>query len=191
MTSATMATKKITRTRRLFIAGLAAIATVVAGLSLPTAAWARAEPAYQQIVNRYSDQCLDVWGASTEHAANVGVWRCVGADNQLWYFQEAGTFYVPSEQRSDKFYYVRVRHTGMCLNVAYWGQADGADVVQANCSNGTNEQWRLKDMGGGYYQLRARHSDKCLDKTWSGDVVQWQCWGQGETWQHWRRADIA
>jgi hypothetical protein len=168
------------------MACLVLLATVISGWAFPSAAQASDEPAYYQIVNRYSDECLDVWGASTQHAANVGVWRCVGADNQLWYKEFAGKF------DNKDYYYIKARHTGMCLNVADFGQANGSDVVQAMCSDGTNEQWRLAPVGDTVYvQLIARHSlIKCLDKAANGDVVQWQCWGLNETWQHWRFAYI-
>ncbi|GAA0915673.1 hypothetical protein Vau01_099360 [Virgisporangium aurantiacum] len=173
------------RARPLIMACLALLTAAIGGLALPTAAQASDEPAYYQIVNRYSDECLDVWGASTQHAANVGVWRCVGADNQLWYKESAGRF------DNKDYFYIKARHTGMCLNVAYYGQANGSDVVQATCSNGTNEQWELVQVDDtSYYRLAARHSGKCLDKTASGDVVQWKCWGRYEEWQHWRFAYI-
>jgi hypothetical protein len=168
-----------------FTALLTVPAAVLGAVATPTAAQARAEPAYYQVVNGWNDQCLDVWGAATEHAANVGTWRCVGADNQLWYREPAGRF------DGKDYFYIRARHTGMCLNVAYWGQENGSDVVQATCSGNTNEQWQLEPIGAaGYVRLIARHSLKCLDKNAGNDAVQWQCWGSGETWQHWRFAYI-
>ena len=130
-------------------------------------------------MNHQTGECLDVGGASTAHAADVGVWRCVQADNQLWRFQYVG----------NGFYQVRVRHTDMCLDVAYRGTGDNANVIQASCADPTlatsyNQQWRLADMGG-YMQLVARHSGKCLDKTGSGDVVQWTCGDSRWWWQQW------
>jgi hypothetical protein len=170
------------RRRPLIIAFLALLATVLGGVAFPAAAQAKATTTYYQIVNRQTDECLDVWGGATQHAANVGVATCVGADHELWYLQYAAS------DTSGTYYYIRVRHTGMCLNVAYYGQANGSDVVQATCSNGTNEQWRLQPTDSGFYRLIARSSGKCLDKAGNGDVVQWTCWGAYEWWQHWRFA---
>ncbi|HET9649555.1 MAG TPA: RICIN domain-containing protein [Microlunatus sp.] len=158
---------------------LTALAALVLLLGLGSQAQASVGPGYYQVVNHQTGECLDVWGASTAHGANVGVWRCVGADNQLWRLQYVG----------DGFYQVRVLHTDMCLDVAYRGYYDGADVVQATCADPSlatsyNQQWR-KAYVGGYYQLVARHSGKCLDKTGSGDVVQWTCGDSGKWWQQW------
>ena len=178
------------RRRNLPTMACLAIATIISGWAFPTAAQASAESAYYQVVNGLTDECLDVWGASTQHAANVGVWRCVGADNQLWHKEFAGKFDDGKGGKKD-YYYIKARHTGMCLNVAYYGQANGSNVVQATCSNGPNEQWELSPIDTtGYYKLIARHNQKCLDKTWSGNVVQWQCWNSNEPWQRWRFAYI-
>jgi hypothetical protein len=49
-----------------------------------------------------------------------------------------------------------------------------ADVSQADCCNGAwihqwqyaglpNQQWRIVDVGGGYYKITARHSGKAMD----------------------------
>ena len=167
------------RPRRGVRALLTALAAFVLLLALGPQAQASVSPGYYQVVNHQTGECLDVWGASTGHAANVGVWRCVGADNQQWRLQYVG----------DGFYQLRVLHTDMCLDVAYRGYYDGADVVQATCADPSlatsyNQQWRKADVGG-YYQLVARHSGKCLDKTGSGDVVQWTCGDSSKWWQQW------
>ena len=163
--------------------GVRALLTALAALGLLLGFGAQAQagvvPGYYQVVNHQTGECLDVWGASTAHAANVGVWRCVGADNQQWRLQYVG----------DGFYQLRVLHTDMCLDVAYRGYYDGADVVQATCADPSlttsyNQHWR-KAYIGGYYQLVARHSGKCLDKTGSGDVVQWTCGDSSKWWQQW------
>ena len=128
-----------------------------------------------------------MWGASPSHAANVGVWRCVGADNQLWRLEPLTTDGVPNG-----WYQVRVLHTDMCLDVAYRGTYDGADVIQGSCIEpiepmpwtSYNQHWRLARIGG-YYQLVNRYSGKCLDKTGSGDVVQWTCGDSNKWWQQW------
>jgi hypothetical protein len=75
----------------------------------------------------------------------------------------------------------------MCLNVAYYGQANGTPVVQAACSNGTNERWLTWPAQPGYFWLYAYHSHKCADKAADGNVVQWTC--QNAWWQKWKVAD--
>jgi hypothetical protein len=157
---------------RLAVAALAVLGLVVGA----TAAHASTEPGYYQVINHQTGECLDVWDAATDHAAPVGVWRCVGADNQQW-----APVYL-----DDGYYEVRVLHTGMCLDVAYASYTAGAQVVQGTCWGGENQQWRLVYVGDGYYQFIARHSGMCLDKTGSGSVVQWGC--GNKWWQEWRLA---
>ena len=70
--------------------------------------------------------------------------------------------------------------------------ADGAYVNQYHCTTGTNKQWRFQDLGGGYYNLIARHSGKCLDvanvSTADGArLIQWSC-GSGANQQFQRPA---
>ena len=167
------------RPRRGLRALLTAIAAAVLLLTLGPQAQAGVVPGYYQVVNHQTGECLDVWGASTAHAANVGVWPCVGADNQQWRLQSVG----------DGFYQIRVLHTDMCLDVAYRNTDNNADVVQATCADPSlatsyNQHWR-KAYIGGYYQLVNRNSTRCLDKTGTGDVVQWTCGGSTIWWQQW------
>ncbi len=151
----------------------AALTALAAGPAVTQAA-----PSYYQVVNRNDGLCLDVTGAYRFHAAEVGAYYCVGAGNQQWHLD-------PVEDESG-YYRLRVMHTDMCLDVAWKSKDDGAAVVQATCVDGPNQfnqQWRLAPTSDGYFELVARHSGKCLDKShWS--VVQWRCWGP--SWQQWR-----
>jgi hypothetical protein len=167
---------------RTIIATLAVTIAGAAGVLIPSPAQAAS---YYQVVNNQWDGCLSVQGGSTVHAAPVIVEHCDGDWHNLWAREEA------EKVGTVQYYYLKVRHTGMCLNVAYWGQADGDEVVQATCSNNTNEQWAFVDIkNSNYKRLVARHSEKCLDKAWSSAVVQWQCHGGDEWWQQWRLAYI-
>ncbi len=67
--------------------------------------------------------------------------------------------------------------------------ADGANIIQYTCGNGTNQQWQWAAIGS-YFQLKARHSGKCLDvvsaNTSDGaDIQQYTC-GSGNN-QQWSR----
>jgi hypothetical protein len=168
--------------RTVLLGALVAAASLVLALAVGTPS-ASAAPAsalgsqagYHQQMNRQTSECLDVTGAATYHAASVGVWRCVGADNQQWRFEYLGGGY----------YQIRVLHSGMCLDVAYASQAAGAQVVQAVCTPGNlNQQWRRAYVDSVWYQLVARHSGMCLDKTGWGSAVQWGC--HSGWWQQWR-----
>jgi hypothetical protein len=54
-------------------------------------------------------------------------------------------------------------HSDKCLEVFNASLDDGANVQQANCSNGTNQLWKLEHVDDGYYRIRANHSGKCLE----------------------------
>ncbi|WP_222598250.1 RICIN domain-containing protein [Lentzea tibetensis] len=100
-----------------------------------------------------------------------------------------------------QYYELRARHSDKCLDVDGRGAggagADFANVMQYQCWGGANQQWRFAYVGNGYYELRARHSDKCLDVDGRGaggagadfaNVMQYQCWGGVN--QQWRFAYI-
>ncbi|HET9657779.1 MAG TPA: RICIN domain-containing protein [Kineosporiaceae bacterium] len=76
-------------------------------------------------------------------------------------------------------WYVLVnRNSGKVLDDAGFAANDGAAVVQWSRHDGTNQQWRFIDAGGGYYRLQNRNSGKVLDdynwsKTAGTDLVQW------------------
>ena len=68
------------------------------------------------------------------------------------------------------------------LDVAYAKLTHAADVVQATCVGGTNQQWRFVRTADWYYQVIARHSNLCLDVAYASQtdlarVVQGTCWG--------------
>ncbi|MFC6079844.1 RICIN domain-containing protein [Sphaerisporangium aureirubrum] len=84
---------------------------------------------------------------------------------------------------------LNVRHSGKCVDVRDGSTADNGVIIQWTCNGGTNQQWNIRDAGGGYVQIVARHSGKCLDVTSAGTadgagVIQYTC-GTG-TNQQWR-----
>ena len=81
------------------------------------------------------------------------------------------------------------RHSGRCADVAGASTASNAELIQYACGSGTNQQWQLRDAGGGYVQLVARHSGLCADvvsaSTADGArVIQYACGsGTNQQWQ--------
>jgi aryl-phospho-beta-D-glucosidase BglC (GH1 family) len=72
-------------------------------------------------------------------------------------------------------YVLASRHSGKAIDVNGGSTSDGAAIVQWTRSDAANQQFQFVDAGGGYYQLRARHSGKVIDvsSTANGaDVVQ-------------------
>ncbi|MBU2667304.1 RICIN domain-containing protein [Actinoplanes bogorensis] len=95
------------------------------------------------------------------------------------------------------YFELRAEHSEKCLDVDGRGSggatANLANVMQYECWGGTNQQWRIADVGNGYFELRARHSDKCLDVDGGAtanlaNVLQFQCVGDAN--QHWRTVPL-
>ena len=61
--------------------------------------------------------------------------------------------------------YLRVVNvgSGKCLDVSGMSTTQGAAINQYTCSSGLNQQWTLKDLGGGVVNFVARHSGQVLD----------------------------
>ena len=76
----------------------------------------------------------------------------------------------------------------MAMDVEGVSTADGANVFIWAYGGGNNQQWQIADLGNGYYQIKARHSGKCLDLS-AGDTSdganfqQWTC-SSSNTNQH-------
>ncbi|HEX2142987.1 MAG TPA: RICIN domain-containing protein [Glycomyces sp.] len=84
------------------------------------------------------------------------------------------------------------RHSGKCLNVDSASTEDGALLQQYDCNGAENQQWELRSVGGGYYEIVAVHSGKCLDVEGastanSAQILQWSC--HGRTNQQWELRD--
>ncbi|MER5891094.1 RICIN domain-containing protein [Streptomyces sp. NPDC001941] len=86
--------------------------------------------------------------------------------------------------------YVRfqVEHSGKCLTIAGGSLADGVQAVQSTCASGLDNQlFALKPVGGGQFQVQAKHSGRCLT---TGPNVSWEAKQQwcvaGSTTQKWR-----
>ena len=67
-----------------------------------------------------------------------------------------------------KYYYLRAKHSGQCLNVLDSGRDNGDNVVQGDECSFDNFQWALIPAGYGYYYIRAKHSGQCLNVLDSG-----------------------
>jgi peptidoglycan/xylan/chitin deacetylase (PgdA/CDA1 family) len=75
-----------------------------------------------------------------------------------------------------------VGHSGKCLEVYGFSQANFATANQWGCWGGPNQQLQAVPVGGGYFELQFVHSGKCLDVLyWStangAPVGQWACHG--------------
>jgi hypothetical protein len=79
--------------------------------------------------------------------------------------------------------------SGKCVDVVSGSTADAAEIIQYTCGSGANQQWQLRNLGNGYYNLVAQHSGKCLDVSGASTangaaVIQYTCGsGANQQWQ--------
>ncbi|WP_328874598.1 RICIN domain-containing protein [Streptomyces sp. NBC_00287] len=66
------------------------------------------------------------------------------------------------------------RHSGRCADVTSQSQWQGAQLKQYDCNGGTHQKYWFKPVGGGYYQLMARHSSLCVREN-ASTVTQENC----------------
>jgi cysteine-rich repeat protein len=136
---------------------------------------------YLPIKNRQDGRCADISGANTSNGGQLIVWPCHGGTNQA----------LELRQTTGGFHNVVLRHSGKCVDVtpsSVLGGVDGQAVRQWTCSSPptANQEFIAVATDGGYFQLRARHSDMCLDAVPGGiNVVQKRCSGAAS--QQWTR----
>jgi endoglucanase len=81
------------------------------------------------------------------------------------------------------------RVSGKCIDVVSGSTADGAEIIQYDCHGGANQQWILRDAGGGYVQIVSQASGKCIDVSGASTAnnakaIQWTCGtGTNQQWQ--------
>ncbi len=90
---------------------------------------------------------------------------------------------------SGKIYTIVNEGSGLVLDVAGKDKKNGADVVQWSSNKGTNQQWKLTDLGNGAWSIRPVHSDKSLDVYgWTSEekkpIKQWEYYGNDN--QQWK-----
>ena len=80
-------------------------------------------------------------------------------------------------------------HSGKALDVSGASTANAALLIQYTPHGGTNQQWQLQSVGGGYYTIAARHSGKMIDvdhalTTEGASILQWPAnGGLNQQWQ--------
>lgn len=96
---------------------------------------------------------------------------------------------TPAAPVDQRYFLIRARHSNMCLDVAHASQGHAAPVVQAHCTGGHNQQWRLVPQGDGVrFKIQVRHSNMCLDvahasRKHGAPVVQASCsGGSNQVW---------
>jgi hypothetical protein len=86
--------------------------------------------------------------------------------------------------------------TNLRADVMWASQQDGQNVFLWRNNTSASQEFDLLPMGGGYFQIRARHSGKCLmferAATWSNGtrIAQYPCPGPGQRSAQWTFKDM-
>ena len=133
---------------------------------------------------------MGVEGGQTGDGAGVNVWTDGNGVSQRFQFRRKGDGIAYQNA-----FQIVVRHTGKCLDVTGFSQNNGAKVVQWQCHGGPNQLWyfhKRAGEGNALWELRAWHSNKCLDAanpsltapSQGAYLQQWECLdGQNQAWR--------
>lgn len=70
--------------------------------------------------------------------------------------------------------------SGKCLDIQGGSKANGAGLVQYDCTGQDNQKFVFTKIGG-LYEIKAKHSNRCLDvqggSTGSAQIIQYDCTG--------------
>src|SRR5688572_29085961 len=87
-----------------------------------------------------------------------------------------------------------VAHSGQCIDVPDWGQANNLQLTQYYCNGTTAQLFSLEPVGEeGFYQIRNYSSSKCLDvrsRSTANNAVVQQYTCHGGTNQWWFKVEI-
>lgn len=94
---------------------------------------------------------LEVGFSSTDEDAQMVEWPRNDALNQQWLFTADRDGFQLVSQRSHR-----------CLTVLGSSTAPNANVVQETCAGLPSQRWNMVPVAGLTYQLKASHSNLCL-----------------------------
>lgn len=92
------------------------------------------------------------------------------------------------------YYTLTNRNSGQVLDVNQSSTDGGANVIQWPGNNGSNQQWQIRDIGGGYYKIVNRNSGHALDVDGGSSengasVIQW--YENGGFNQQWEISEVS
>lgn len=111
------------------------------------------------IMNAYSKKRLSVDGA-IENLSPIIQKNASDASSQVWEIKP-----TPITIGGDFSYYTikNTDNTDMKLDILNFSLEEGGAIIIYNGATGTNEQWYLKYAGNGYFMIKSRHSNLCLE----------------------------
>ncbi|RJG03980.1 hypothetical protein D3878_22295 [Noviherbaspirillum sedimenti] len=142
---------------------------------------------HSQLVSVANGKCLNVRGYSSRDGAIIEQNACTNSDSQQWSLPVSAP--QPSTPQLSGAQAITAKHSGKCVDLSAWSNANGVQMQQWSCNGGTNQQWLFKDVGNARYQIVSKTSGKCLDvkdgNTADGAIVQQMDCQAGATKQQW------
>lgn len=96
-----------------------------------------------------SNKVLDVSNASQDNYANVQLWTADNVSQQRFVFEAIST----------DIYVIRAKHSNKALSV----DLSNNNVCQMDYTGGNNQQWKIQEVGYGYYNLISIANNLYLD----------------------------
>ena len=137
------------------------------------------------LVNRNSRMVMSLANNSVASGTNVNQQSWSNRKSQYWNVRP-----VDSRIGGDFSYYtICASQNDFPIDVWNWSLDNGGDIRLYNGSLGTNEQWYLQYAGEGYYYIRSRYSNLCIEvaggsKTSGGNIQQGSYTGDAR--QQWK-----
>ncbi|MFE6040214.1 RICIN domain-containing protein [Streptomyces sp. NPDC056452] len=103
------------------------------------------------------DLVIDAEGQVLETGQGAEVVKEAAKESQQFEFQRSGDSVALANA-----FQIKDRASGLCLTVAGAAKDNGARILMEPCEETDNQIWYLVSRGDTFWDLRARHSDKCL-----------------------------
>lgn len=117
---------------------------------------------------KHSNKVMSIAGWSTSNGAVDEQWSNLCQANEKFIVQYTSSGYI-----------IKPSYNTKVLSVNGYSTANGAAINQWDDLGQANQRYQIVSVGGGYYKIVARHSNKCLAVTGNGinngdDIVQWE-----------------
>ena len=136
---------------------------------------------YYNIISKSSELCMDIHGASTEKGTNVEIFQTNEGANQKFKLNKLGKIETPpkvdtqptppagqeeQQKLTEGVYKIKSAvndNMVFDIDMSNSGYETGANLqMYADC-NAKNQKFYVKDLGNGYYTIKAIHSKQVLD----------------------------
>jgi hypothetical protein len=136
------------------------------------------------LVNRNSGKVVQAAGGSSALGTNLVQSTNIGSTYQQWNVNP-----VDSRIGGDFSYFSIINaNSSRSFDLLNWSLEDGGSINQYDFAKGSNQQWYLDYAGDGWFYIRSRHSNKCIDADLSvvdgSNILQWE--KNGGLNQQWR-----